>query len=135
MSSRSDAARRPATGWWGVFWSVAAFYDMALGLLFFFLYGPIFAKLGLTLPNNTSYISLTAAFVFVQGAGYYLVQRDPLNSTNIVRLGLLYKAIYIAVAVWYLIIGQLQGSIFAWFAAFDAVFLIFFALYLRRSPS
>jgi hypothetical protein len=111
---------------------VAAAYDIVLGIAFFFLYGPIFATLGIALPPNTSYIHITAAFVFVQGVGYWLVSQDIARNHDLVRLGVIYKGIYVTVALYELALGQLISDVFLWFAAFDLAFLVLFVDFLRR---
>ena len=111
---------------------VASAYDVLLGIAFFFLYGPIFAMLGIALPANTSYIHITAAFVFVQGVGYWLVARDIARNHDLVRLGVIYKGIYVAVALYELALGQLISDVFLWFAVFDFAFLVLFVDFLRR---
>ena len=111
---------------------VAAAYDVVLGIAFFFLYGPIFTALGIPLPPSTSYIHISAAFVFVQGLGYWLVARDIARNHDLVRLGVIYKGIYVAVAIYELARGQLISDVFLWFAAFDLVFLVLFVDFLRR---
>jgi hypothetical protein len=111
----------------------AAAYDLVLGAGFFFLYGPIFGALGIALPTNTSYIHISAAFVFVQGIGYAFVARDLDRNHDIVRLGVVYKAMYVAVAVYETLIGQLISAVFLWFAAFDLLFLVLFLEFLRRA--
>jgi hypothetical protein len=110
----------------------AAAYDVVLGIAFFFLYGPIFTALAIPLPPNTSYIHITAAFVFVQGVGYWLVALDPGRNHDLVRLGVIYKGIYVAVALYELALGQLISDVFLWFAIFDFVFLVLFVDFLRR---
>jgi hypothetical protein len=110
----------------------AAAYDIVLGVAFFFLYGPIFTALNIPLPPNTSYIHITAAFVFVQGVGYWLVAQAPDRNHDLVRLGVIYKGIYIAVALYELALGQLISDVFLWFAAFDLLFLVLFIDFLRR---
>jgi hypothetical protein len=111
---------------------VAAAYDVLLGIGFFFLYGPIFAALAVPVPVNTSYIHISAAFVFVQGVGYWLVARNPDRNHDLVRLGVIYKGIYVAVALYELALGQLISDVFLWFAAFDLLFLVLFVDFLRR---
>lgn len=111
---------------------VAAAYDIILGIAFFFLHGPIFAALAIPLPTNTSYIHITAAFVFVQGVGYWLVARDLARNHDLVRLGVIYKAMYVTVALYELALGQLISDVFLWFAIFDLVFLMLFVEFLRR---
>ena len=109
---------------------VAAWYDAILGAAFFLLYGPIFRMMHVELPNNTSYIHLTAGFIFVQGVGYWLVSRDMLRNTDLVKVGVVYKAIYAGVAFYYLAIGQLLDASFAWFAVFDVLFIVGFVRFL-----
>ena len=120
----------PGVGFWRGFFLVAALYDLILGAVFFFFYGPIFSILGIPLPPNTSYIHLTAGYVFVQGLGYWLVFRDLLGNLGIVKVGIVYKAIYTAVAVYYLATGALPDAVFAWFAVFDLAFLSLFVRFL-----
>jgi hypothetical protein len=113
----------------GVF-IAAAIFDGVLGPVFFFLYGPIFQQLNIPMPDNTSYIHITAAFVFAQGVGYWFVYRNPLRNVDLVKVGVVYKAIYSAVALYYLVIGELLHAIFAWFVVFDLVFLALFVAFL-----
>ena len=116
----------------GVF-IAAAIYDGVLGLVFFFLYDPIFQLLQIPLPDNNSYIHITAAYIFVQGVGYWLVYRNPLRNLDLVKLGVVYKAIYSVVALYYLVIGELIHAIFAWFAVCDVVFLALFVTFLAMA--
>jgi hypothetical protein len=112
------------------FFLIAALYDLILGAVFFVLYGPIFSFLDIALPYSTSYIHLTAGFVFVQGMGYWFVYRNMLRNVDIVRLGVIYKGVYSVVAFYYLLIGQLPDAVFAWFAVLDVLFLIGFVRFL-----
>ena len=117
---------------WRTFFLVAAIYDIVLGAAFFLLYGPLFSALGIALPNNTSYIHLTAAFVFTQGLGYWFVYQDPAANIGIVKLGLVYKAIFSGLAFYYLAIGELLHPAFLLFGVADLLFLVGFWLFLRR---
>lgn len=117
------------------FFLVAALYDIVLGAGFFFLYGPLFETLGIELPNNISYIHLTAAFVFVQGAGYWFVFQDPDANRGIVKLGVIYKIAFAGLAFYYAAIGELVHSLFLVFGALDVLFLIGFVMYLMRRRS
>lgn len=112
------------------FFLIAALYDLILGAVFFVLYGPIFSFLDIALPNSTSYIHMTAGFVFVQGVGYWFVYRNMLRNVDIVKLGVVYKAVYSLVSFYYLLIGQLPDAVFAWFAVLDVLFLIGFVRFL-----
>ena len=112
---------------------IAALYDCVLGLGYFFLHGPIFQALEITPPDNLSYIHLTAAYVFVQGVGYWFVAFNMGRNVDLVKLGLIYKAIYIAIAVYYLAIGDLLSAAFAWFAVCDVIFLLLFVAFLVKT--
>lgn len=130
MTTRLEAAGPSVARFFKAFFLVATLYDGILGAVFFFFYRPIFDMFGIALPNNTSYIHLTAGFVFVQGVGYWFVYRNMLRNVDIVRLGVVYKAVYSGVAVYYLAIGQLLDAIFAWFAVLDLGFLLLFVVFL-----
>lgn len=132
--TRPKIEEAPASGW-RTFFLVAALYDIVLGIGFFFLFDPLFMALGIALPNNTSYIHLTAAFVFVQGLGYWFVYQDMTANMGIVKLGIVYKAVFAGLGFYYLAIGQLLHPVFLVFAVADAFFLVGFWLFLRRSTS
>jgi hypothetical protein len=89
------------------FFLVAALYDLILGAVFFLGYGPMFELLGIALPNNISYIHLTASFVFVQGLGYWFVYQDPIANRGIAKIGVAYKFAFAALSFYYLAIGEL----------------------------
>ncbi|HEV2010289.1 MAG TPA: hypothetical protein VGS17_04600 [Candidatus Limnocylindria bacterium] len=119
------------TGGYRTFFVVAAVYDMVLGAAFFFLYGPLFSALGIALPNNISYIHLTAAFVFVQGLGYWFVAQGPLANRGIVKVGAAYKFAFASLAAYYFLIGQLIHPVFGLFGFLDFGFLLGFLVFLR----
>lgn len=123
----------PAGTGWRTFFLVAALYDIVLGVGFFFLFDPLFAMLGIALPNNTSYIHLTAGFVFVQGLGYWLVYQDAPANLGIVKLGIVYKSIFAGLGFYYLAIGQLIHPVFLVFCVADLGFLAGFVVFLRRT--
>jgi len=110
---------------------VAAVYDMALGLAFVFLYRPIFEWLGMTLPPHVAFIHLPALFIFVQGLSYWIVYRDPLANLGLVKVGVIYKASYSALAAYYLLTDQIPAMFFAWFGLFDFFFFLGFVWFLR----
>lgn len=113
-----------------IFFQVAAFYDIVLGAVFFLFFDPLFRSLNIPLPNNLSYLHLTAAWVFVQGIAYWYVSRNMVRNTDLVKVGVIYKAIYVLTAFYYLAIGQLLNAIFAWFAIGDAIFVVGFVWFL-----
>lgn len=110
---------------------VAAIYDLALGLAFFFFYTPIFEAIGMPAPSHVSYVHLSAIFVAVQGLGYWFVYQDPLANLGIVKVGIAYKASYSALAAYYLIVGQIPSMFYALFGLFDLLFLVGFVMFMR----
>jgi hypothetical protein len=121
-------------GFWKPFFLVAALYDAILGAAFFIFYNPLFHALGIALPNNTSYIHITTAYIFVQGLSYWFVYRDPIKNVDIVRVGIVYKVIYVGLTAYYLAIGQLLSSVFAWLAVTDLIFLTLFSRFVMQAP-
>ena len=130
MATRLELAGPSAVNRYKTFFLIASLYDVILGIVFFFFFVPVFRGLNVPLPENTSYLHLSAGFVFVQGVGYWLVYRNMLRNVDLVAAGALYKAIYTLVAVYYLAIGQLPHAVFAWFAVFDFLFLLGFIRFL-----
>lgn len=116
---------------WRWLFIVAALYDMALGVAFFFFGEPMFEWLGMTAPPHISYIHLPAIFVFVQGISYAIVATDPLGHPGIVWVGVAYKLSYALLAAYYLLTDQIPAMFFAWFGLFDFVFFLAFVWYLR----
>ena len=108
-------------------------YDIALGLAFFLAWEPIFEWLGMAVPPHVSYVHLLAVFVAIQGISYALVAADPLDNLGLVKVGVIYKAGYAALAAGYLVTDQIPSMFFAWFGLFDLLFLVAFVLFLRRA--
>ena len=129
LSSKLDAVNPVSGQRFRPFFLLAALYDGLLGVGFFLFYRPIFAALG-TEPPEPSYIHLTAAFIAVQGLGYFLVARAPRRNVDLVRVGAVYKFAYIAVALLSVTSGNLPHNVFLWFAGFDVLFLAGFVRFL-----
>ena len=115
---------------WKAFFLTAAVYDIVLGAAFFLFYGPLFSALHIALPNNTSYIHLTAAFVVVQGIGYWFVYQDPGANRGIVKLGVIYKTAFSGLTFYYWATGGLLHPIFGVFGILDVLFLVGFVMFL-----
>lgn len=129
--SASQVASPVNPGFWKTFFLIAALYDVVLGAGFFVFYSPLFHALGITLPNNSSYIEITTAYIFVQGLSYWFVSRNPVRNVDIVIVGIVYKAIFAGLAFFYLLIGQLLTPVFLVFAVLDIVFLVFFVRFVQ----
>jgi len=115
---------------WRTFFLVAAVYDLALGAAFLIAGESILEAIGMALPPHIAYIQLSAVFVFIQGLSYWLAYRDPLGNKGIVRVGVAYKAAYVGLTAYYLVIGQLPSVFFVPWAVFDLLFLVGFVRFL-----
>jgi formate/nitrite transporter FocA (FNT family) len=113
--------------WYRTLFWVAAIYDLTLGIVFLFFYRPAFEALGIEdkLPEQTSFLSLIAAFLFVIGIAYVFIARGNLvRNRDLIAVGALYKLAYFSVALWYLIGGVYPHIVF--FVVFGLADLAFF---------
>jgi len=123
---------KPAKGKYyrGLF-TVAAFYDLVLGLAFTFFPARVFAALNISdkLPAFGGYVTLLGAFVLVIGIAYALIARgDLLRNADLILVGTLYKLAYAAAAFYYWAAGSLPHVAFgAVFGVADAVFFVLMA--------
>ena len=106
---------------------------MLLGVAFVLFGEQILGAIDMELPPHIAYIQLAAVFIFVQGFSYLLPFRDPLGNLGIVRVGVVYKAAYAGLALWYLAIGALPSVFFIPWAIIDLGFLVGFVLFLRAA--
>jgi hypothetical protein len=135
MRELMDDPRAPA---WRTFFIVAAAYDIALGVAFFVFGDRILDWIGMALPPHTAYIQLSAVFIAIQGISYAFVVPAPVANQGLVRVGIIYKAAYAGLALWYLVVSQLPSAFFLPWALVDLVFLAGFAAFLaacRRAPA
>lgn len=109
----------------------AAFYDFIIGITFLFFYKPVYRLLNIPFPLNPSYLSLSAAFVFVIGIGYYIIYRDIHANRGLVIVGAIYKFAYAAVGLYYLLINLVPHMIYIVFAVIDVIFLVLFIEFLN----
>ena len=107
--------------------TIAALYDLLLGVTFTFFAARAFAALGIgdKLPAFGGYVTLLGAFVLVLGIGYALISRGDLRrNADLILVGTLYKLAYAATAIYYWAAGSLPHVVFAGFGVADAVFFI-----------
>ena len=119
--------------------TIAAFYDLLLGVTFTFFPARAFAALGIRdqLPAFGGYVTLLGAFVLVIGIAYALISRGDLRyNADLILVGTLYKLAYSVTAFYYWAAGSLPHIAFAaLFGVADAVFFVLMAecwLYLKR---
>ena len=119
------------TGFYRMVFLVGAAYDMILGAVFFLAWRPIFDTLGIPHPETTAFLKIAAAYIFGQGLSYWYVSRNIIRNVDMVRVGIVYKFIYVGLAAYYLAIGQMPHMVFTLFAVCDLVFLVLFVACLR----
>jgi hypothetical protein len=119
--------------------TIAALYDLILGITFAFFPARAFAALNISdkLPAFGGYLTLLGAFVLVIGIAYALIARgDLLRNADLILIGTLYKLAYAATAFYYWWAGSLPHVAFAaLFGVADAVFFVLMAecyLFLKR---
>jgi uncharacterized membrane protein HdeD (DUF308 family) len=111
--------------------TIAAVYDVLLGITFTFFPARAFAALGIgdKLPAFGGYLALLGAFVLVIGIAYCLIARGDLRrNADLILVGALYKLAYSATAFYYWSQGNLPHIAFAaLFGVGDAVFFVLMA--------
>ncbi len=111
--------------------TIAAVYDLLLGVTFTFFPARAFAALGISekLPAFGGYVTLLGAFVLVLGIAYALISRGDLRCNgDLILVGTFYKLAYAATAFYYWAAGGLpQVAFAAVFGVADAVFFILMA--------
>ena len=111
--------------------TIAAFYDILLGLAFTFFPRTVFAALGISdkMPAFGGYITLLGAFVLVIGIAYALISRGDLRrNADLILIGTLYKLAYAATVFYYWAAGGLPHVAFgALFGVADVIFFVLMA--------
>jgi hypothetical protein len=110
--------------------TIAALYDLLLGLTFAFFLPQAYAALGIAdqLPAFRGYVRLLGAFVLVLGIAYALISRGDLRrNADLILVGTLYKLAYTAAAFYYWATNGLPHVAFAVFGVVDAIFFVLMA--------
>lgn len=111
--------------------TIAAFYDIVLGLAFGLFPLQAFDALGIAdqLPVFRGYIRLLGAFVLVIGIAYALISRGDLRrNADLILIGTLYKLAYAATVFYYWAVGGLPHIAFgALFGVADVIFFVLMA--------
>src|ERR1035437_3914134 len=111
--------------------TIAAIYDVLLGVTFTFFPARAFAALGISekLPAFGGYLTLLGLFVLVLGIAYFLIARGDLRrNADLILIGTLYKLAYAGTAFYYWTQGSLPHVAFAvLFGVADTVFFVLMA--------
>ncbi len=115
---------------------ISGIYDLLLGGAFFLFYKWIYSTYNIEYPPTIAYIHLTAAFVFVQGIMYLLVSFNPIRNIDMVKAGIIYKAVYVLLCLYYYTIpGGLPHNMFLIWGVCDVCFLVFFVMFVKDHPA
>ena len=110
---------------------IAALYDFILGFVFFFFLPFFFEEIyNIAAPIYPAFYQGGAAFIFVMGVGFYFVYRNMYRNVDIVKIGIIFKSVYTALAFYHVFIEDMPWA-FSIFGVLDIVFIIFFILFLR----
>ena len=114
-----------------ILFTIAALYDIVLGLTFTFFPARAFAALDISdkLPAFGGYVTVLGTFVLVIGIAYALISRGDLRrNADLILVGTLYKLAYAATALYYWAAGSLPHIAFgALFGVADVVFFVLMA--------
>jgi len=112
---------------------IGSLYDMVLGFGFLLFYKPIYALLGMNLPNNPAYLSCCTMLIGLYGILLFMIYKDLKNSRNMVIYATLIKFGFFGVVfTYYLFIGSQYVDIpFRILGGVDLVFGLLFLESLR----
>lgn len=109
-----------------VLFIVAALYDGLLGVAFLFASGRLFEWYKVTPPNHPGYVQFPALLLLIFALMFLAVAWDPVRNRNLIPYGILLKAAYAGVVLYYWLTIDLPDM---WkpFCIGDLTFLVLFA--------
>jgi len=110
----------------------AGVYNIAAGLSMMVLYHEGFKALGLPKPEFNMPIQLVGVLVAIFGAGYLMVDRNPVENRNVLLLGLLSKFLGPMLAFFYVANGVLPPVMLVVLFFADIIYWVPFWLIYRR---
>jgi len=115
--------------------STAAVFNF-LAAMPFLIAAPQFARLiGMQpIPTDALFTHMVAALVLAFGWGYWRISRDPVVNRPLIHLGVVGKSLLVLVVGIDWLVGNTNWP-FALIVSGDAVFVVLFVDYLRRSQS
>ncbi|MBX9790842.1 MAG: hypothetical protein K2Y37_18135 [Pirellulales bacterium] len=122
----------PLLPWMRYLLRFVAVYNVLAGLVMLVFYHESFKFLGVQKPTMNLPIQLDGALVILFGVGYWLVQREPLDNRNLLRLGMWSKALGSLLGTYYVWVGKLPPVFFALLFVSDIIYLPPFWVMQRR---
>jgi len=113
--------------------TVAAIFNVVVGLGLLFSYGMLAPWLGLP-PQPTVWIHIVALIVLVFGYAYWRIATDPARFREYVALGILGKLAFAGAIYAHFIAGSATAAL-ALLVSADVIFAALFWAFLVRSPA
>jgi hypothetical protein len=112
--------------------SLAAVYNLALGLVFLLLFSRIVTSLHMAVPppQNAVFHQMAILLAMVFGIGYYVLSRDLYRQRGIVVLGIIAKTIVFLLFLYHVLFSGLHLLLFMVGVA-DLIFALLFCKYIR----
>ncbi|MEK6968576.1 MAG: hypothetical protein AABX51_08175 [Nanoarchaeota archaeon] len=111
---------------------LAAIYDFTLGLIFAFFHVQIFNYLGIPVPSDTQYLIGGALLIALFGVAFYFVYKSIDKNKDLYKMGIMFKALYVILALYFYFIVQSAHLIFFLFAIPDAIILVPLVLFYKK---
>lgn len=115
----------------GLLWFVGG-YNILAGFSMLVFYHEGYALLGIEKPSLVLPIQLVGVLVGLFGVGYWMVARDPAANRGVLLLGFWSKALGSVLGIYYVARGQLPPVFLVLLFFADIVYLLPFAIILRR---
>lgn len=109
---------------------IAAVWNWGAAILFFFWSSQVFTMLKMTPLNYPGIMQLAMGLVFALGVGYYLVSKDITTNHDLVKVGIIGKALAASVLIFHYAIGNFH-VLLALCGVVDLLFGILFFEFLR----
>lgn len=107
-------------------------YNILAGISMMVFYHEGFALLDLPKPELLLPLQLVGVLVAIFGVGYWIVAYNPVENRNVLTLGFLSKLLGSVLGVGYLLLGKLPLLFFPILFFADIIYLVPFAMIMRR---
>ena len=106
---------------------VAAIFNFSVAVMLGGFQSIFLPILGMEPLDNTAFLHLFMALVFVYGLGYYWVACNPETNRDIIRMGIIGKLLVVVI----LLVHAFWGNVSWGFAAVGSADLVFAILFIR----